>query len=444
MKKTILLIFSLCVTMILQATNPTNLSVVSNAGGLSTAITNAGGNLSTVTTLTVMGTIDARDFVTLRDSMLILSTLDISGVNIIAYTGTGGTQGSSNYTYQANSIPQYAFCNTSTYTGKTSLTNIYLPTTATSIGDEAFMLCSGLTSIMIPSLVTSIGIDTFWNCTNLNSVNISSSVTSIGSGAFGSCTSLTSVFIPSSVISIGDGAFANCNNLTSVNLPSSLTSLGNGTFYECTNLTSINIPSSITFIGSSVFQYCSNLKSLTIPSSITSIGYWAFGDCSSLTSITIPSSVTSMECYAFNGCSGVTSIYAYSTTPLDLISATSAFSGINTTTCTLYVPENSISLYKIANQWEDFYNIVGMINTGISTEKVNPIGFYPNPVTEGFYINGLEGTGALTILDLNAKILLTKQVTGNEYISISSFPKGLYVVKISTDGKIIEDKIIKE
>ena len=45
------------------------------------------------------------------------------------------------------------------------------------------------------------------DCTSLTNVTIPNSVTSIGSYAFVFCTSLTSVTIPNSVTSIGEAAF---------------------------------------------------------------------------------------------------------------------------------------------------------------------------------------------------------------------------------------------
>jgi hypothetical protein len=123
------------------------------AGGLSTALTST--ELATVTNLTITGTIDARDFVTMRDSMPALAVVDISAVTIAAYTGNGGT--SSDTSYPANTIPDYSFYNENTSKGKTTLTTILLPSSVTSIGYDAFYNCSGLTSIIIPNSVTSIG-----------------------------------------------------------------------------------------------------------------------------------------------------------------------------------------------------------------------------------------------------------------------------------------------
>jgi len=189
-----------------------------------------------------------------------------------------------------------------------ALTSITIPSSVTSIGNGAFSSCSALTSITIPSSVTSIENSTFFECSSLTSLTIPSLVTSIGGYAFFECSSLTSITIPPTVTSIGAGAFAGCSGLTSITIPSSVTSIGEETFNSCSALTSISIPSTATTIGKNTFRNCSSLTSITIPSSVTSIGEMAFNDCSGLTSISIPSSVTSIGDYAFTGCSGLTSL----------------------------------------------------------------------------------------------------------------------------------------
>ena len=68
-----------------------------------------------------------------------------------------------------------------------------MPNSVTSIGEEAFLECSGLTSIEIPNSVTTIGEWAFYNCNSLTSIEIPNSVTSIGERAFSGCKRLTSV-----------------------------------------------------------------------------------------------------------------------------------------------------------------------------------------------------------------------------------------------------------
>jgi hypothetical protein len=65
-------------------------------------------------------------------------------------------------------------------------------------------------------------------------------------------------------------------------------------------------------------------------------------------------------------------------------------------------------------------------------------------VTDGFQINGLEGTGTLTLADLSGKVLLTKRVKANECVSVSYLPQGIYIIKIATDKGTIERKVLKK
>ena len=244
----------------------------------------------------------------------------------ITYSGT---------TYSVTSIGDNAFSVCS------SLTTVTIPNSVTSIGIYAFFGCSGLTSVTIPNSVTSIGIYAFSDCSGLTSVTIPNSVTSIGKSAFSGCSSLTSVTIPNSVTSIGIYAFSGCSSLTTVTIPNSVTSIGSYAFYVCPSLTSVTIPNSVTSISNYAFSHCSGLtsvtvdknngtydsrnncnaiirtstntlivgcKNTTIPNSVTSIGGAAFAGCSGLTSVTIPNSVTSIGEHAFYNCTGLTSV----------------------------------------------------------------------------------------------------------------------------------------
>ena len=68
-----------------------------------------------------------------------------------------------------------------------------IPSTVTTIEDDAFYECSGLTSVSIPNSVTTIGENAFYACSGLTSITIPNSVKSIGDDAFGFCTSLESI-----------------------------------------------------------------------------------------------------------------------------------------------------------------------------------------------------------------------------------------------------------
>ena len=183
-----------------------------------------------------------------------------------------------------------------------------IPNDVTTIGESAFYRCSGLTSVTIPNSVTAIGGGAFSGCRGLTSVTIPNSVKSIGDYAFSGCNGLTSVTIPNSVTSIGEGAFGFCSSLTSVTIGNSVTSIDSWAFFGCSRLSSVTIPNSVTYIGDYAFEGCSGLTSVTIPNNVTSIGESAFQDCSGLTSVTIGNSVTFIGYKAFSGCSGLTTV----------------------------------------------------------------------------------------------------------------------------------------
>ena len=71
--------------------------------------------------------------------------------------------------------------------GRSSLSEIVIPSSVTSIGNSAFSYCSSLSEVVIPSSVTSIGDSVFWYCRSLSDIVIPSSVTSIGDSAFSEC-----------------------------------------------------------------------------------------------------------------------------------------------------------------------------------------------------------------------------------------------------------------
>ena len=124
---------------------------------------------------------------------------------------------SNGQTYTVTSIGDYAFA--SCY-----ITSVDIPDGVTSIGNGAFLRCSGLTSVDIPDGVTSIGNSAFWNCSGLTSVDIPDSVTSIGDRAFRDCDSLKSItFEGINPPSFGPTAFDHCKNLQTISLSDDLT-----------------------------------------------------------------------------------------------------------------------------------------------------------------------------------------------------------------------------
>ena len=261
---------------------------------------------------------------------------------LIAYPGS--RQGEYTLPDNVTSVVDYAFDDCSGLTNPVYNTHLFvrlpksysgkykIPKKIKSIACGAFAGCTKLTNVIIPISVTDIGDDAFSDCWNLSGVTIPKGVTSIGNRAFSNCLILSSVTIPNSVTSIGDYAFAFCTDLVSVTISNSVTSIGKGVFLECTYLWDVNIPNSVTCIGEYAFAECREL-SITIPASVTSIALNAFSYCYNMSGITCKATIPPV-CYGENDLQ-----YIFEVTPL-------------------YVPEESLELYRTADGWKEFKSIL--------------------------------------------------------------------------------------
>ena len=287
---------------VIQNTTIVSKTVNVSAGGLSKALTKT--EKTTVTNLTITGTIDARDFLIMRDSMPVLSVLDISAVSISAYSGTLGTDTTGiNKSYVVNAIPQFAFSNPNTNAGKKGLTSIKLPLTIDVIGVSSFESCSGITNIIIPNSVKIIDNFAFMNCQGLTTVTLSNTLSKISDWAFAGCSKLISITIPNSVLAIGNAAFSSCYNQNEfiVQSNNSNYSSNNGVLfnknqtvlikYPAAKVGDYTIPNTVTAIEADAFAQCS-FTNVTIPNSVTTIGDAAFDYCEKITNLLIPNSVT--------------------------------------------------------------------------------------------------------------------------------------------------------
>ena len=82
-----------------------------------------------------------------------------------------------------------------------SLTSVTIPSTITTIGDEAFEDCDQLTSVSIPNSVSTIGEYAFSGCYRLMNITIGNSVTSIGQLAFNTGCTLDGVIMTVGMVS---------------------------------------------------------------------------------------------------------------------------------------------------------------------------------------------------------------------------------------------------
>lgn len=225
---------------------------------------------------------------------------------------------------------------------------------------------------------------------------ITYTITQIDRCAFEECKELNSIIIPNTVKSIGDMAFCHCNSLSHVQLPISLDSIHERTFYYCENLRSIQFPESLKYIGfqafimsgieelnftsfvkldQGAFTLCHHLKTVTFSDGTDTISRDVFSGCEELSSVFIPQSVTVIDDYAFSntklssvdlpeslmrlgswafgGCSSLKTISCLAPNPPY---ASEVF--IETELNVIYVPNESLQKYLLADGWCDYADII--------------------------------------------------------------------------------------
>lgn len=185
-----------------------------------------------------------------------------------------------------------------------SLLNVTIPSSITSLGEYAFECCYSLLSVTIPSGVETLEEGTFYECLSILNITIPKSVTYLSSSVFELCASLQNITLPDSITRIGGEDFSKCSSLSNIIIPSGITWIRGNTFQNCVSLSNITIPDTVTKISEYAFQGCASLSSITIPAGVTIIKNYAFQNCDSLSNVTIPDNnhITSIGEYAFGGC----------------------------------------------------------------------------------------------------------------------------------------------
>lgn len=257
----------------------------------------------------------------------------------------------------------------------------------TEIANYAFSGCSMLDTLVIPNTVKKIGMYAFTGCTKLVYISFPESIEDILGGALYECAWYNNqpdglIYIgnllyrykgtaPTGTIVVKDGTkaildftFSNQPNIQSVVLPESVTSIHIQAFGDCPNLESVVLPSKLEAIEDHTFQYCEKLTNIKLPDALKLIGKNAFIGCANLTKLTLPSSVQIIEDEAFANCTSLTEVTCYATIPPvrgDVVSDSPSdwfFDGVEVSKIPLYVPAESIDLYKEAEQWMFFNPIL--------------------------------------------------------------------------------------
>ena len=270
--------------------------------------------------------------------------------------------------------------------------DVALPEGITKIGDGAFYNCSILTAINIPGNVIWIGGHAFENCGNLISITTPEGEIEICVDAFlntgwyneqeegwlylsdwfigykGEIPTNTDLIIREGTKGVVRQLFfsnESRNNIKSVTIPSSVIHICLGSFHMCDGIESLKVAEFNQYYDSrndcnaiirtsdnTLIQGC---PVTIIPDDITAIDVFSFAGLKELTSIYIPANVKSLGLFAFSQCENLTTITCHALIPPICNGDVFSFDKSN---ANLYVPSNSVEVYKSAEHWNEFTNIL--------------------------------------------------------------------------------------
>ena len=319
------------------------------------------------------------------------------------------------------SVGTFAFAYDTKLESVTNLEN----TQVSQISEAMFCECSSLYEILLPNTITSIGNEAFEACKKLTSVDLSKTKTAtIGVKGFAYCDNLSKIQFPTTLTLIDDGAFAEDKNLRSVqNLEKTIVSkIGYGVFEGCSNLSSVKLPQTLSTLGESAFEGCSNLTAVSgfENTAVKILEARTFANCSSLSTLSLARGLTEIGTEALIGCSILRNLDTLSTTKVTKIGVralkdTAGLASISLPTSTFVsfaqsAFENSgvqkINNLKSCSKFKSF-GASSFMNSGLKEIE------FPN-CTFSIEASAFKNCTALTKATFNSKTAPTAQETSFE------------------------------
>lgn len=319
------------------------------------------------------------------------------------------------------SVGTFAFASDTKLESVTNLEN----TQVSQISEAMFCECSSLYEILLPNTITSIGNEAFAACEKLTSVDLSKTKTAtIGVKGFAYCGNLSKIQFPTTLTLIDDGAFTEDKNLRSVqNLEKTIVSkIGYGVFEGCSNLSSVKLPQTLSTLGESAFEGCSNLTAVSgfENTAVKILEARTFANCSSLSTLSLARGLTEIGTEALIGCSILRNLDTLSTTKVTTIGKsalkdTAGLTSISLPTSTFVsfaqsAFENSgvqkISNLKNCSKFKSF-GASSFMNSGLKEIE------FPN-CTFSIEASAFKNCTALTKATFNSKTAPTAQETSFE------------------------------
>ena len=163
-----------------------------------------------------------------------------------------------------------------------------------SVGQSAFASCTALTNVVLPASVTSVGQDAFRYDDALLGFAALGPV-SIGATCFYENRTITNAFLPN-VVSIGHRAFNGCNNLQTVGSDlSTLRSISQEGLATCYAMAGDFVLTNLTSLGTWTFNGDRTLTSAILGPGVTQLPVRMFSGCSSLTNVTVQGELAKID-----------------------------------------------------------------------------------------------------------------------------------------------------
>lgn len=237
------------------------------------------------------------------------SSKDIS-LGGAAFCNTSVTRSSIIPTGSITSIANNAYDGVTNFTNTSgsTITEITIPSTVTSIGNYAFSGCTSITKFIIPKSVTSIGTGAFMNCSALVTLELESgiNISTLPNYMCYNDTKLSGITIPTSVKTIGDYSFSQCSSITTLVVPSNVNAVNSHAF-EQTGITNLTLNEGLTTIKYEAFDYI-HCNEIVIPDSVVNIDNTLIRNNSNLTKVTLGKGITKITGYLISGCPNLKTI----------------------------------------------------------------------------------------------------------------------------------------
>lgn len=384
------------------------------------------------------------------------TTLTNIAVKNVASIGKSAFKGCTNlnkayFNNNLSVIPQECF------SGCNNLVIVHPLNSVVSIEANAFENCNQIQEISLPNIV-SISENAFKNCYSLMTITLGNGLESIGDGAFQSCKKLESMIIPENVECFGTSMFSGCSSLKELIFQDGISPLHfpSGSLYGTTDIQKKEVSGKTILFKIRYYNaFFSNLpiEKLYIGRNLAdSPRYTISGDGGVdyylITSYDAPfynlpllreliigenvdvvgptkEYISEVDLYetpgSFKKCNSLESVIVKNSNP----PIGAEFSNTVYSKATLVVPDNTVSLYKVAEGWKDFIKIIDEQSVGIEDIYKNNEHFNLTINSDGFTYKG-DTSEPICVYGIDGKLIYSTIIRPLQSIKLS---KGLYLVK---------------